>query len=338
MEFLKKKYDEELNSEGLVVIVGAEFERSRILGELEPTTYDLSFTDWVEQRRERLLEKADEIIAQFDNAPRFEQMKRAYKAGTTMPFVGAGLSIPCGYPGWTRFLYQICAESHVSKADLDGLLQAGEYETAAQVLHDDLGAGLFNENLESVYSSDKELVGTINYLPIIYPGSSVITTNYDRLIERAYKGVQQGFDVVKYGKSLAECTRLITSGSRILVKIHGECDQVADRVLMQSEYDAAYADGAAVDIFFNRIVFGKSLVFMGCSLSVDRTIKAMIDVVTKCGAATLPRHYAILELKDSDDRVARKKQLAAANIFPLWYPEEDHEESIEALFLKLLED
>jgi len=147
MEFLKKKYDEELNSEGVVEIVGSEFERSRILCELEPATYDMAFTDWFEQRRERLLEKADEIIAQYDNSPRFEQLKRTYKAGGTMPFVGAGVSIPCGYPGWTGFLFQICAESHVSKDDLRELLQKGEYEQAAQTLHDDLGATLFNENL-----------------------------------------------------------------------------------------------------------------------------------------------------------------------------------------------
>lgn len=338
MDFLKKKYDVELNSEGAVVIVGSEFERSRILGELEPATYDMAFTDWLEQRQERLLEKADEIIAQYDNAPRFEQLKRTYKAGGTIPFVGAGTSIPCGYPGWTGFLFQICAESHVSEDDLRELLEKGEYEQAAQILHDDLGAALFNENLESVFSSEKEPAGAIHYLPLLYPGSSIITTNYDRLIEQAYKGVQQGFDVIRYGRSLAECVRLMAAGSRMLLKLHGECDQAEDRVLLKNEYDLAYADGAAVEIFFNRVLFGKSLLFIGCSLTVDRTIKAMMNVVHKYGSKTLPRHYTLLELKDSDDRVARKKALASANIFPIWYPEDDHEESIEALFLKLLED
>ncbi|ALC16379.1 hypothetical protein DSOUD_1601 [Desulfuromonas soudanensis] len=338
MDFLKKKYDEELNSEGAVEIVGYPFDRSRILGELEPTTYDMAFADWLEQRRLRLLEKADEIISQFDNAPRFERLKRTYKAGGSIPFVGAGISIQCGYPGWTKFLYQTCAESHVRGDVLTELLQKGEYELAAQLLHDDLGAALFNENMESVFSSEKDLIGAIHYLPLLYPGSSVITTNYDRLIERAYKGFQQGFDTIKYGRSLAECVRLMAAGSRMLLKLHGECDQAEDRVLLKREYDAAYADGASVEIFFNRVLFGKSLLFVGCSLTVDRTIKSMIEVVSKYGATTLPRHYAILELKDDDDRVARKKSLAAANIFPIWYPENDHEESIESICLKLLED
>jgi hypothetical protein len=44
-----------------------------------------------------------------------------------------------------------------------------------------------------------------------------------------------------------------------------------------------------------------------------------------------------VELKASDDRVTRKKHLAEANIFPIWYPEREHDESLEALFLKMLE-
>ena len=64
----------------------------------------------------------------------------------------------------------------------------------------------------------------------------------------------------------------------------------------------------------------------------------MVALVAKYGAETLPRHYTFLELKEDADRVARKKELAAANIFPIWYPEGEHDESIEALFVKLMED
>jgi hypothetical protein len=127
-------------------------------------------------------------------------------------------------------------------------------------------------------------------------------------------------------------------GSRMLLKLHGECDQLADRVLLKAEYEGAYADGAIVSNFFNRVLFAKSILFLGCSLSADRTIKNMVTLVQKYKPETLPRHYAFLELKESDDRVTRKKELAAANIFPIWYPEGEHDEAIEALFVKLLED
>lgn len=338
MDFLKPLYDEELNSEGEIEIVGSIFARSRILGELEPQTYSLTFAEWVEERKANRLMKADEILDQYDNRNRFEQLKKGVKAGGTIPFVGAGMSLPSGYPGWTAFLYQLCEESHVQKEELDKLLEAGDYEQAAQVLHDDLGDALFNENLEAVFSSEKEIVGVIHYLPKLFPGTTVITTNYDRLLERVYKGVESGFDVVKYGKSLSEVVRLMACGSRMLLKLHGECDQVADRVLLKAEYETAYADGAGVSDFFNRVLFARSMLFLGCSLCADRTITNMVEMVKEHTAETLPRHYAFLELKDSDDRIARKKELAAANIFPIWYAEGEHDESIEALLVKLIED
>jgi hypothetical protein len=338
MEFLKPIYDEELNSEGDVEIVGSVFARSRILGELEPQTYSLTFAEWVEERKTHLILKADEILKQYDNKNRFEQLKKSFKAGTTIPFVGAGMSFPSGYPTWTTFLYQLCEESHVQKDELDRLVGAGDYEQAASVLHDDLGAALFNENLEGVFSSEKEIVGPIHYLPVLFPGSTVITTNYDRLLERVYKGSEYGFDVVKYGKSLSEVVRLMANGNRMLLKLHGECDQVTDRVLLKVEYEAAYVNGDTVSDFFSRVLFAKSLLFLGCSLCTDRTFENMVAMVTKYKSETLPRHYAFLELKEANDRVARKKELAAANIFPIWYSEGEHDESIEALFVKLMEN
>ena len=130
----------------------------------------------------------------------------------------------------------------------------------------------------------------------------------------------------------------MAAGSRLLIKLHGDCRQVSDRVLLRSEYDTAYSDVGVVKNFFNRVMFGQSLLFLGCSLTVDRTISAMKETAREVGADKLPRHYAILELKAADDRVARKKHLSEANIFPIWYGEGEHDESLEALFLKLLED
>lgn len=338
MDFLKSLYDEELNSEGDIEIVSLSFARSRILSELEPSSYDVSFEEWLTQRKERLIYKANEILQLHDNYNRFEQLKRTYDNGRTMLFVGAGISMQSGYPGWTQFLYDACDESHVTEEDLAVLLSAGEYEEAAQVLHDDMTPAVFNELLESTFKSNKEIYGNIHYLPMLFPSSSIITTNFDELIDRIYKGVDQGFDQIRSGKTLSEVLRLIPMGTRMLIKIHGNCDLVAERVLLKNEYDAAYAVGNDVKNFFNRILFGQSLLFIGCSLNIDRTLQSMMEVVEENSPETLPRHYAFLELKNGDDRVARKKELARANIFPIWYPEGEHDESIEALFTLMMEE
>jgi hypothetical protein len=50
-------------------------------------------------------------------------------------------------------------------------------------------------------------------------------------------------------------------------------------------------------------------------------------------------HYALLPLPSDDgERKTRQKFLADRSIFPIWYPDGEHDESIEALFVKLLSD
>ena len=337
MEFLRSLFHQELDDEGEVIIAGETFTRHDILNGLAPEPYRIAFNEWLENRRIRLLEKASDILSHFDNAGRFEQLSATLNKGAMIPFVGAGLSMSSGFPSWTKFLFQLCDESHVSCAELKVLLDDGLYEEGAQLLYDDMGSALFNEAVQSTFGSAKLPTGPVNLLPSLFPNTSILTTNFDTLIETIFRGDGcRIFDIVQSGKVLTEVCRQMANGDRLLVKIHGDCRQVTDRVLLKSEYDAAYTDAGVIEFFFNQVMFGRSILFLGCSLCADRTIKTMKTLVTKFGPDNLPRHYAFLELKAGDDRVARKKFLADANIFPIWYDEGDHDEAIEALFLKLL--
>jgi len=341
VEFLRDLFHQELDDDGEIVIARETFTRHDILNGLAPEPYRIAFNEWLEERKDRLLTKADDILKLHDNNQRFDRINAVFESDKLVPFVGAGMSAATGYPPWTRFLYQLCDASHVKKTDLAAMLAKGEYEEAAQSLHDDLGPALFNEKLEATFVHAKPLAGAVNYLPLLFPKQSFITTNFDPVIERVYESTKDtvaGFDMVKSGNSLAEVLRQMAAGSRLLIKLHGDCRQVAERVLLKTEYDAAYADIGVVKNFFNKVMFGQSLLFLGCSLSADRTINSMQEVVKEYGPDALPRHYAILELKAADDPVARSKFLSKANIFPIWYPEGEHDESLEALFLKLMED
>ena len=82
----------------------------------------------------------------------------------------------------------------------------------------------------------------------------------------------------------------------------------------------------------------RTLLFLGCSLSVDRTLEALASIAMRKGHENIPRHYAFLRLKDDGERLDRRDLLANSNIFPICFPESyDPDECIEAL-LWLLED
>lgn len=337
MDFLKKTFDQEINEGEEIVILGSPFYPAEIIKELEPQTYELAFKEWQEDRRTNLLDIASDIAKIRTNDLRIEKLIKAFNGGALLPFIGAGMSMPSEYPGWTKFLYKISEESDISEYELTDLLNKGSYEEAAQKIHDDLNPGLFNELLENEFSSEKEIAGPIQYLPLLFPKNFVLTTNFDNLLERLFIENGDQFEHVKSGKELNECAKHLADGSRYLVKLHGTCNQVLNRVLTYSEYESSYSNENTLYKFFKRAMISKSFFFLGCSLNTDRTIKTMIQVVEEEGAEELPKHYALLsDLEDDEERKAKQKTLAKANIFPIWYSGE-HEECIEAILNRLLE-
>ncbi len=65
-----------------------------------------------------------------------------------VPFVGAGLSMPMGFPSWGAFLKQLAEEC--GKSDqVAALLADGKFEDAAGAVEDGLGAEIFNSRAPS---------------------------------------------------------------------------------------------------------------------------------------------------------------------------------------------
>lgn len=336
MRRLEDEFQEYLNDEGVIRIAGESFSRHEILQGLAPEPYEIAFSDWVSQRKDRLLETADEILSRYDNEDRFRQLQQVYRAASLRPFVGAGLSMSSGYPGWSAFLLRICGESHVESITLQSMLNEGKYEEAAQVLSDDIGANGFDEAVQATFGRERNPFGAVTILPQCFATGAVFTTNFDGVLEKTFNAEpSHGFDRVIAGSAIAEVPRHLAAGARILVKMHGDCQNVAGRVLTQQEYESFYGDDKVARDWFLRVIFGNSLLFLGCSLVSDRTIYWMSRIVEEHSKASLPRHYAFIELNERIDRIQRKKELAKANIFPIWYEQVDHDEAIEALLLKL---
>ncbi|KCZ73515.1 hypothetical protein ANME2D_00583 [Candidatus Methanoperedens nitroreducens] len=339
MDFLKGKFNEELLAEiednGNVKIAGSSFTPDSILKEMDSDGYNEAFSDWLDQRKKRLLIKADEILRLYDNQGRFNRLRDSYKRGAVIPFIGAGMSIPSGYPGWTKFLCQLRNETRVSEDDLNNLLSQGKYEEAVQALADDMPAGSFDEAIENAFGHDEDLAGTIQMLPYIF-NTSIITTNFDDVIKRCYEAANLSFLEILLGANARELPRYLGEGSKVLIKLHGKANSRHSRVLTYTEYQRHYREGNCL-LNVIEAISTKTLLFIGCSLVVDRTIQVLTQLVETKGHDVAIRHYALLSIGEDEDRLARRDHLAMANIFPIWYPaDEDHDECIEALLWKLI--
>lgn len=334
MEYLVPAFHESLNEEGGVYISGYTFSRDNILKELEIEGYTEAFNEWLQQRKNENIARAEEILSLFDNQGRFRKLREIYARGAIIPFVGAGMSMPSEYPGWTEFLYQMLDETKVNKAVFDETIAKGQYEEAAQMLSDALPVGCFLEHVENAFGGNQDICGVVQRLPQVFK-QAVVTTNFDNVLNRCYENANFNFEEELLGPNAEELPRALGENRRVLVKLHGKANSSRNRILIKDEYDNHYQNDHALETVIEAIS-NRTLLFLGCSLTVDRTVQCLSRIVARKGHEHVPRHYAFLKLNEGEDRLARRDQLAAANIYPIWYTD-DHDESIEALLEKLTE-
>jgi hypothetical protein len=353
MKYLYREFYDEISSpENLRLEDGMVYLRSRSWSPIDlielsrnsdgtnPVEEEI-FKDWFSERLESKIDYANQFLEQLESDRRFLKLTQEFKRKYVMPFVGAGLSMPSGYPGWTSFLLRQQRQTLIQAKPFSDEIATGKYEECAQALADAMRQG-FSEAVEHSFGCDLPITGPVQLLPYLFDGS-ICTTNFDNVLERVFIDEGRplsksliGFDV----KGVRDCLRLNT---RFLLKIHGNAEMSHGRIFTKEEYDATYApDGGEIRNVMAALCNQNTLLFIGCSLTFDRTLQAIKAFVHQYGHDNVPRHYAFLEHPTFKDgslnmaaRVARQDELAECNIFPIWYPEGSHDEAIEALLLKL---
>lgn len=345
MDYLKPEFHDALKNEdfcyvreGRVYIGTKYWEPEEILTQISNESYNVYkdiFQEWLEMRTENLIQIADDFLDEFDQTDRFQKLKKCFSSNAVVPFIGAGMSALSGYPMWTEFLYKMAKHAGMDDSHLNARLENGDYELAAQELADKLGAS-FSERLESTFSNEREIGGAIQMLPSLFD-CPVVTTNYDSLLKRCYSEQKCPFEEIIDGSQSQEISRILATGNRILIMLHGKAMTGRGRILTQSEYDQHYTNENTLPEVINAFC-SKTLLFLGCSLSFDRTIKAIEAHVQKKGHDNTARHYAFLQAPKSQELINQKSQLLAkANIYPIWYSGVNHDQAIESLLQKLNE-
>jgi SIR2-like domain len=342
-DFLRDKFDFELTGKtdeaGKVWIGNQKFEPLDIL-QTDEKRYEEEYKAWVDnlkkvsQTRYRQIQKLN-----IENVPRLGKLLRALKSNKAVPFIGAGMSVPMKMRGWTDFLYHLVSSAGADSSLIDSHIELGDFEQAATIAFSLLETIQIDEKMESFFLEKGVFPDSaVQYVPYLF-NSSVITTNFDNVIERAFEGAGADLGKILLGRDSDEVITHMQAGERFLFKVHGDYSTPKNRVLTLDEYDIAYSDKDYINSL-NEIYKNNTLVFMGCSLKEDRYLKHFAHL---CKTSRLrQRHYAFLKIeKQGRSRKAtnqwiinREASLAKANILPIWL--EDYKTDIDALLLGLL--
>ena len=275
----------------------------------------------------------------------FEDLKKNYQRGSLIPFVGAGLSVFCGYLGWQQVLKKLTEfifEENI-KNEINNMIESGELLQAAQTISDNYLRMLIE--LRKIIDYDKiencdpdEWYTSAAYvLPYLFDKSIVMTTNFDRVLEEVYDRCH-----VKFGRIVSPhepdiLSQIRQAAPHCLFKLHGDIGpdtyDIDKLVFTQKQYDAAYdSDGPLMKelpLWFQN----KRLLFLGCSLMQDKTMD-VLQQVTKANPGL--DHYAILACKP--EKIGqRSRELGEQGISAIYYPENRHE-AVRVILERLLEE
>lgn len=211
----------------------------------------------------------------------FSDLKKGIKSGQVILFIGSGVSTTLGLPSWSDLLDKIAKEldydPHIfSILGSQNPLVMAEYYKLIKGSMGPLRSILDREWHIDAYkkvqkSKIHQLITELNF-PIIY------TTNYDRYIEISFE-VFKSKD--SYTKIIgAEDLKNIDNKRNQIIKFHGDFDRDDSIVLSESDYFRRLSFEDPLDIKFRSDTLGKSILFIGYSLS-DINIRFILYKLSK---------------------------------------------------------
>ena len=293
--------------------------------------YEQEFINWKsEDWKPRQEELREELLNNFGNRNRYRDLIDAVSREQVIPLVGSGMSVASGLPTWVDFLVETRKYAQCDPSELERLVSCSAFEEAADLLAASMPQVLFAERVEHNLRIDgaNAIGGSVCLLPSLFP-NLVLTTNLDNVLEHLYLACEIPFAHTLNGKGIARYRQLKNPNERFLIKLHGDCNDQEGRVLLSQEYDEAYAVGSPIREEITLLYRNNSLLFLGCSLGPDRTVRLTHEIAGL--DPHMPKHFAFLENPVNDgDRLAREAFLTERGIFPIWY-DLPHDDSIMAL-------
>ena len=178
--------------------------------------------------------------------------------GSASIFAGAGLSQPAGFVNWSKLMEEIAKDLGLDVNMESDLVSIAQYHQNENQNRDKLNRKIVQEFVEDTKETENHRI--ISRLPI----SSIWTTNYDTLIETAFKNVKKIADVKYTNQQL-----LHTKPKRdvVIFKMHGDVNHPSEAILTKEQYERYHISHQSFIDALSGELITKTFLFLGFSFS-----------------------------------------------------------------------
>ena len=236
----------------------------------------------------------------------YADFKKHLADGEATAFVGAGLSVGAGLPGWYDLIADLSARIGYKLAPRewatgDALIDAAQAYVNSQGLH-----GLIShlkDRLDATSVQPSAAHRALARLPI----SLVFTANFDDLLERAFREAGRRVEVVVRDSSIPFIRR--GPGTVSIVKLYGDLDQPDTIVLARQQYESYFLQRPQMVKLLETELARSDTLYLGWSGS-DPYFKLVFgELLSRFGAMMRPGYAVMFDVTDAQRDEHRRKQI-----------------------------
>lgn len=232
----------------------------------------------------------------------------ALKTNRCILFVGSGLSSQVKrsnnrpLPTWVGFLTELLDWAVANQIkfwgdpeDIRQMIKKGNLLMAAQELQDRLGTTMIGEFLSFVFGDKLVRPSETHRLLPHIPFRSILTTNYDSLIEGAYAVENEGRIPAVFTQEdlLSRPSPLRRDNFSFIFKIHGHIDRPSTIILGSKDYQDLLFRTPGYRQFIETLFSTYAVVFIGFGVN-DPDLNNILDRLSSIYSRTLDKHYILL--------------------------------------------
>lgn len=242
----------------------------------------------------------------FDPKKIPDALKQSYAAGRCSVLVGAGASKGAGLPLWSELLTKMI-DAAVAHRVIDGAREA-EYRSlvarpdkflmVASGLKDNLRSH-FDPFIEETFLAPKPKPTPLHQaLVSLDKLQFVVTTNYDTLLERAYRKLDDDVSVCSFTDT-GEVQRRLSRREFFILKAHGDATKLGNKIILtDADYRNLLFNQRAYQSLLSAMFTMFTIVFVGASMTDPEISLLLSYIADSFSPGAGPTHYALMSEED----------------------------------------